>query len=273
MPIIKEGKVGKATVKIGTTAKGYAAVVEDGQRKFYVEGDDPDRLWVQAQDAAARLNPLFVGYDGSRKRFLSFFPDGFRGADYIGHERAYKVDAKEKLEAQVTLDSAATGSGHGEAVLAAYRVTNLLSPFEKTKLQPLLRGPDADRFVQAAAIFTLDTTKSSLAALRAILKPYDSAKWTVISYLPFLWEPSHHFFLKPTMITHFASRVGHRFAGDYSADLELGVYESLLDLAAEVKAKVADLEPRDMIDVQSFMWTSVEYTEADRADFQSKAGS
>lgn len=183
------------------------------------------------------------------------------------------MGAKERLEAHVTLDAAASGAGHGEAVLATYRATNLLSPFEKTKLQPLLRGPDADRYIQAAASFTADTTKSGLAALRAILKPYDSAKWTVITYLPFLWEPSAHFFLKPTMITHFASRVGHRFADDYSADLDLSVYQSLLDLAAEVKAKVADLEPRDMIDVQSFMWTSVEYTEADRADYEGKANS
>lgn len=271
MPILREGKVGKAVVKVGTTAKGFAAVVnEDGQRKFYVEGDDPDRLWVQAQDAAARLNPLFVGYDGARKRFLSFFPMGFKGADYIGNERAYKVEAKEKLEAHVALEAAKTGSSHGEAVLAAYRATNLLSPFEKTKLQPLLRGPDADSFIQAAASFADDATKSGLAALRSILKPYDSAKWTVISYLPFLWKPSVHVFLKPTMITHFASRVGHRFADDYSPDLDLAVYESLLDLAAEVQAKIADLAPQDMIDVQSFMWTSVEYTEADRADYEGK---
>lgn len=134
-----------------------------------------------------------------------------------------------------------------------------------------MRGPDADRFIQAAASFTSDATTSVLADLRAILKPHDSAKWTVITYLPFLWDPSSHVFLKPTMITHFASRVGHRFADDYSADLSLGVYESLLDLATEAKAKIGDLGPQDMIDVQSFMWTSVEYTEDDRADYEEKA--
>lgn len=258
-------------MRLVQTPRGYAAAVFDnGQRKFLEVGDDPDSLWRVAQDAAARLNPLFVGYEGARKRFLSFFPQGFTGADYIGQERAYKVDAKERLEARAPLSVAITGSGHGETVLAAYRATNLLSPFEKTKLQPLLRGPDADRFIQAAAAFTEGATKSDLAALRAILKPYDSAKWTVITYLPFLWRPDIHVFLKPTMITNFASRVGHRFADDYSPDLDLAVYETLLDLAGEAKNELADLEPRDMIDVQSLMWTSVEYTEADRADYEGK---
>lgn len=34
---------------------------------------------------------------------------------------------------------------------------------------------------------------------------------------------------------------------------------------------IGDLGPQDMIDVQSFMWTSVEYTEDDRADYEEKA--
>jgi len=260
-------------VRLAKTPKGFAAaVLTDGKRPHFEEGDDADLLWTRAHDAAARLNPLFVGYEGARKRFLSFFPNGFKGADYTGNERAYKVNAKEKLETHVTSAAAQTAFGQGEAVLSAYRATNLLSPFEKTKLQPLLRGLDADGFVQAAAAFAEHATKSNLAALRAILKPYDSARWTVVTYLPFLWRPSDHVFLKPTMITNFASRVGHRFADDYSPDLDLGVYESLLDLAAEVKAEVADLEPQDMIDVQSFMWTSVEYTEADRADYEGQNG-
>lgn len=271
MITVREGAVGKAVVRLVQTQRGFAGlVIENGQRKFLEEGSDLDALWVRAHDAAVRLNPLFVGYEGARRRFLSFFPSGFKGADYVGHERAYKLEAKAKLEAHVSLGAAKAGSRHGEAVLAAYRATNLLSPFEKTKLQPLLRGPDADSFIRTVAAFTEDPTNSGLAALRAILRPHDSAKWTVITYLPFLWNPSVHVFLKPTMITNFARRVGHRFADDYSPDLDLRVYLSLLDLAAEVKAKVADLEPHDMIDIQSFMWTSVEYTEADREDYEGK---
>ena len=61
--------------------------------------------------------------------------------------------AKEKLDTIAPLHDALEGVGFGEAVLAAFRATNLLSPFEKTRLQELLRGPNADAFIQAAGNF------------------------------------------------------------------------------------------------------------------------
>lgn len=265
MKTIREATAGKATLRLLESPKGYTGVVIlEGERKALVEGSNPDDTWMRTQDAAARLNPRFVGFDGARARFLHFFPQGFAGQDYISHERAYKLKAKEKLEQTAPLTLAATGNGLGEAVLSAYRATNLLSPFEKTRLEPLLRGADADAFIQAAAAFAQGDTAPSLSTLKAILKPYDSAKWTVVTYLPFLWDPSRHVFLKPTMIQDFAERVGHPFAHTYAAELDPAIYASLLDLAETTQRKVADLKPQDMIDIQSFMWTSVEYTESDK---------
>jgi hypothetical protein len=55
------------------------------------------------------------------------------------------------------------------------------------------------------------------------LKPHDSAKWTVATYLPFLWQPEKHMFLKPEVTKDFAARVGHRFATDYKARLDFSV--------------------------------------------------
>ncbi len=265
MKTIRETAVGKATVRLLQTSEGFVgAVFEGGARKALEEGDDADDVWRRAHDAAARLSPSFIGYPGARSRFLSFFPEGFQGADYADRERAYKLDAKAKLDVGAPLERATTGTGLGEAVLAAYRATNLLSPFEKTRLQSVLRGPDADQFIQSAAAFTMGDRKTALAALKSILKPHDSAKWTIVTYLPFLWRPEEHVFLKPTMVGQFAERVGHRFASTYSPELDLSVYGALLDLATATRDQIADLAPRDMIDVQSFMWTAVEYTEADK---------
>jgi len=39
------------------------------------------------------------------------------------------------------------------------------------------------------------------------LKPKDAAKWTVVTYLPFLWRPDTHMLLKPMVTTDFAERV------------------------------------------------------------------
>jgi hypothetical protein len=42
----------------------------------------------------------------------------------------------------------------------------------------------------------------------------------------------------------------------------MGVYDSLLDLARRTATELADLQPRDRIDVQSFIWVVGAYDEA-----------
>lgn len=97
------------------------------------------------------------------------------------------------------------------------------------------------------------------------LKRADVAKWTAVTYLPFLWRPDAHTFLKPEVTKDFAARVGHRFASDYQPRLTLDVYQSLLDLAATTEAELADLQPRDRIDVQSFIWVVGDYKDETEA--------
>ena len=50
------------------------------------------------------------------------------------------------------------------------------------------------------------------------------------------------------------------YAG-YSADLEIQTYDDLLDMAGNIRNVFADLEPRDMIDVQSVIWVVGDYRE------------
>ena len=80
-----------------------------------------------------------------------------------------------------------------------------------------------------------------------------------MTYLPFLWRPEEHMFLKPEVTKDFAARVGHGFAAEYEPRLNISVYESLLDLAAKTALELADLKPRDRIDAQSFIWVVGNY--------------
>ena len=120
-------------------------------------------------------------------------------------------------------------------MFAVFNKINLLSPFEKIRVRELMLGSDADAFVRLSADFANTDRKSALRALKQLLQPHDCAKWTVVTFLPFLWKPEEHVFLKPTMISTFAERVGHRFANVYRPDLDIEVYDALLDLAAEVR--------------------------------------
>jgi hypothetical protein len=61
-----------------------------------------------------------------------------------------------------------------------------------------------------------------------------------------------HIFLKPRVTQTAANRYGYEFA--YSSKPLWETYQCLLNFAEELKIDLADLEPKDMIDLQSFMW-------------------
>lgn len=262
MKTLREAKLDKSILRLVEHNKSYTGlVIAENAIRVRIEGEKADDVWRRLHDEAGKANPGYFGYDGARMRFLRFFPNGCQSEGYSREERDYKLAAKSKLDAAAPLDKARDGEGFGEAVLAAYRATNLLSPFEKTRLQDVLRGPNADRFVTAAARFASGEGKKALLDMTEVLKPHDSAKWTVVTYLPFLWRPEAHMFLKPEVTKDFASRVGHRFAHDYSPQLDMPVYESLLDLVQRTEKEIADLQPRDRIDIQSFIWVVGDYNE------------
>lgn len=258
---IRNEIVGKATLRVVDTGGHYVGLlISDGKQKARVDGEDPDEVWQDLRSQLGRASDAYFGYDGARSRFRHFFPDGFQSQAFEDSERQYKLDAKTKLDEKVPLERALTETGHGEAILSVFRATNLLSPFEKTRLQPLLRGPHADRFVQAAARFALGDIGPALRDMQDLLTQDDNAKWTVVTYLPFLWRPEEHMFLKPVVTRDFAERVGHPFALDYDPALKPNVYSSLLDLVKATRQEVHDLEPRDNIDLQSFIWVVGEYS-------------
>ena len=262
MKTIREGTAGKAKLRLVDTGKGFVALsIEGGKVTLKVEDTSADGAWNALQSQLTREGPNWFGYPGARARFLYWFASGFSSLAYLEAERDYKLRAKAQLEATTPLEEAATGSGHGEAVLRAYRATNLLYPIEKTRMQSLLRGVEGDAFVRAAARFALGEGKTALRTMENLLRPHDNAKWTVVTYLPFLWRPEAHIFLKPEVTKDFAERVGHDLARTYSPDLDLRTYGDFLDLAGGIRAAFAGNEPRDMIDVQSVIWVVGDYRE------------
>jgi hypothetical protein len=255
---VRTGRLGQRELRL-VHKDGRFFGLADG--KVCVEGESADAVWRRLHDEAGKANPKYFGFDGARVRFLRFFPNGFHSEGYTNSERDYKIAAKQRLVETAPLEQAVDSSGLGEAILAVFRTTNLLSPFEKMRLQEVLRGPTADEFIRAAARFALGEGRPALLRMERALKPHDGAKWTVTTYLPFLWRPEEHMFLKPEVTKDFAARVGHRFATDYEARLDFAVYESLLDLVSKTVAELGELKPRDRIDVQSFIWVVGDYKE------------
>ena len=75
----------------------------------------------------------------------------------------------------------------------------------------------------------------------------------------FLAQPETHIFFKPTVTRTAAQRYG--FDLTYHSRPSWDTYQNVLEFASVVAADLKDLRPRDLIDIQSFIWVvgSAEY--------------
>lgn len=261
---IREATLGKVNLRLVQSPTGYTGIaIQGGKVSARVDGTDPDEVWGRLAVEAGKGTPNYIGFEGARERFLRIFRGGFDSPAYVNHERIYKVEARSRLLAELPLEAALKGAGKAETALRIFQATNLVSPFEKMRIQDVLRSADAPGFLCGAARFAQGDLVAGLAEMERALRPHEAAKWTAVTYLPFLWRPDAHMFLKPEVTKEFASRVGHRFAHDYAPRLDPSIYASLMGLVEGTEKEVADLKPADRIDVQSFIWVVGEYTAAD----------
>jgi len=68
----------------------------------------------------------------------------------------------------------------------------------------------------------------------------------------FLAQPDHHMFLKPNVTRRAANAYGFEFV--YRSRPTWETYSCLLAFTERVRKDQRKLRPRDMIDLQSFIW-------------------
>jgi hypothetical protein len=85
--------------------------------------------------------------------------------------------------------------------------------------------------------------------------------WPLATVFAFIALPSKHIFLKPTVTRAAAKQYDFRF--QYKPRLSWDTYESLLKFGGRIHRDLRVLNPKDMIDIQSFIWLqgSEEYDE------------
>jgi hypothetical protein len=211
----------------------------------------------------------------ARRKFLRFFPEGFRDETYLAWERDYKWKAHEewnRMLNQVTFRSLLRKGDFTEIAARAVRIesrTNLLFSFEKMALRDAVKTPVGARgFAQGLYDFLHDAKPMprKFEKWREVVGSLPRVQtrvltWPVLTVFPFIAQPDRHMFLKPNVTRAAAREYGFDFR--YRSKVEWPVYDSLLDFANTVRKDLRDMRPRDMIDIQSFIWVqgSDEYEE------------
>ena len=212
-----------------------------------------------------------------RRKFLRLFPRGFRDETYVDWERSYKLEThrrwQEALDRETFRDLLRAGR-HGEVAARAVRVEqrsrhSMIFSFEKMALRDAVKSEAGAR---AFAEGLYDLLHGSGELERRFERWVDVVAglprkqtrvltWPLVTVFGFIADPKTHIFLKPN-VTRVAA-AAYAFDFRYRSTPNWETYASLLEFARRVRRDVRDLRPRDMIDLQSFIWVqgSDEYEE------------
>ena len=209
----------------------------------------------------------------AQQRFREFYPDGFRDADYVELERRYKWDAHRRFAAELArpeYEQLLRRGAYDDIARRAVRIesaTNLLFSFEKIAIRDAVRseagaklfaeglhdflwgpGPPDRRFGRwRDAVAELPRTRTRVLT------------WPVLTAFGFIARPRVHLMLKPLVTRRAAAAYGYDL--HYRPTPSWSTYRSLLGFARVLRADLAEWRPRDLIDIQSFIWVlgSAEY--------------
>ncbi len=217
--------------------------------------------------------PRYSGAARARRKFQRIFPGGFGDETYIAWERDYKWQAHERWMEQLDkasyrklLEREAFAEIAARAVAIEAR-TNLIFSFEKMALRDAVR-PRAGAQAFAHALYDFLYGRGAMPAkfdrwCEAVAhlprKQTRVLTWPIVTVFGFIAQPDRHFFVKPN-VTRAAGH-DYGFPLQYKSRPDWQSYASILDFADQVATDIAALRPRDMIDLQSFIWVqgSAEY--------------
>jgi hypothetical protein len=203
-----------------------------------------------------------------RRKFLRLFPRGFRDPSYLESERHYKWQAHRRWQAALgggEFVSLLAAGNHREIAARAVRVEqsapySFMFSFEKMALRDAVRSAAGARAFSEGLYDYLhgdapleqrfEAWVSVIAGLPR--RQTRVLTWPLVTVFGFLARPQVHMFVKPTVLRAAAAAYGHDLP--YQPRPSWPIYHGILRFAAAVRRDLRDLRPRDMIDIQSFLW-------------------
>ncbi|HEY1905054.1 MAG TPA: hypothetical protein VGG91_03375 [Myxococcaceae bacterium] len=203
-----------------------------------------------------------------RRKFLRYFPRGFQDPTYRDWERDYKVAVHadwQQVLRKSRLELLIQEKRFREAAQLAVQVEQrsrhpMLFSFEKMALRDAIRSDSAaSAFVLGLHAFLHGAAprRERFLAFGRVLDglPRRQSRvhtWPLHTVFGFIARPRHEMFVKPLTVRRAAAAYG--FELQYASRPGWTTYASVLRFAEQIRRDLHDLAPRDMIDLQSFIW-------------------
>jgi hypothetical protein len=217
---------------------------------------------------ATRAGETHEGALRCRRKFLRHFPGGFRDETYLDWERGYKWESHERWEealGQVEFRKLLRAHEYEEIAARAVRVEqrsrySMIFSFEKMALRDAVKSDEGARafaeglydYLHGAGDMRRRFERWVEVVAELPRKQTRVLTWPLVTVFSFIAQPDVHIFLKPNVTKIAAREYGFDF--QYKSRPNWETYASLLEFAATVRRDNRDLKPRDMIDLQSFIW-------------------
>jgi hypothetical protein len=203
-----------------------------------------------------------------RRKFLRFFPKGFRDDTYLAWERHYKWETHQRWEEALNHNEfrrLLEKREYAEIAARAVRTEqqsrhSMIFSFEKMALRDAIKSAAGARAFATGLYEFLHGHGAPEAKFRAWCetvarlprKPTRVLTWPLVTVFGFIAQPDRHIFLKPTVTKIAARKYG--FDLQYKSTPNWETYVRLLEFAGTIRRDLANLKPRDLIDLQSFIW-------------------
>ena len=201
-----------------------------------------------------------------KKKFLHFFPKGFQDEKYYSWERTYKWETHKqwKLLLNRTIFEDLLKKGNFEEIChKATKIeakTHLLFSFEKMAIRDALKTREAQRLFAEALyqfIYQQDAIERKFEKWSGVVaslprKQTRVLTWPILTIFGFIAEPKKYIYFKPTVTRKAALLYG--FDLFYESPPSLKTYISFLEFIKLLRRDLKELQPKDLIDIQSFIW-------------------
>jgi hypothetical protein len=199
----------------------------------------------------------------AKLRLQEIFPGGLHGDKMKHHERDYK-DALRNLAldwySPSALEHLMGSNQYADVVERAYRLVkqssnNFPASFEKMAFSNGLKIHARPlEFAEAFCAWVLpeQPDRTAFESFARELDHLGCAKWPILTAYRFLLHPQTDVLIKPENLQKAASLAWYEI--NYRPELNWLTYETVMAFYAHVRREIVDLDPRDNIDVQNFIW-------------------
>jgi hypothetical protein len=197
------------------------------------------------------------------ERFSATYPDGFEDSNFIkltreanlrGHKFCSQLLSQEELSRLIedgAFDAICDRARHVEST------TNLLTKSERKALHDALETPACQKLFSIALANLLYGSENDETRFKQFLRTLgilELNKWPFATLFSFIRHPQQSAFVKPSAIQNAAKALCWRI--NYKAEPNWKTYDAVLRLYSYIRTNLLEegMMPRDLIDVQSFVW-------------------